>query len=306
MLLPEWVWNKGIAASCNWRIPDEFPNAGEYVAYPRQGLIENPDFFRDIQDGDLVWVRLEWIDEFIREVLPRVQARFVLATGDSDNSVPSRVPSAAATLLRDARVIRWFAQNCQVSDPRLRPLPIGIDYHTISERPFWGEQKTSPLDQERGLNAIAATLLPVEHRVKQVYLDFVTMGMSYGWRWLVAESLSKNPCAVFQSKRLPRSEMWRQRGAFAFVVSPLGCGLDCHRTWEALALGHIVLVPASPLDRLFVGLPVVSVKDWNDVTPAKLDMWLDMYGPLTRENQRCTTRWWVDEMRVAARRKCCS
>jgi len=67
--------------------------------------------------------------------------------------------------------------------------------------------------------------------------------------------------------------MWRARGEYAFVLSPHGVGLDCHRTWEALALGHIVLVPSSPLDSLYAGLPVIPIRDWNEIAPQQLNAW---------------------------------
>jgi hypothetical protein len=307
--LPDLVWDKGIAALCDWRIPDEFPNGCDYSPNPvlayhglsldTHDLIENPESYR-IRDGDLVWVRISWLGAFVRQVLPLITSRFVLATADSDNLVPWHLGPAARTILKDTNVIAWFARNCHGIIDRLRPLPIGIDFHTISDHAHWGEQVSSPADQERELNSIAASIPPVERRRRQVYLDFQVHSTRYGGREVIAEQVRTNPCAFFQPTPLSRSELWRNRGEYAFVVSPHGHGLDCHRTWEALALGHIVLVPASPLDRIYAGLPVVSVSDWNEITPAKLEMWLEVYAPLTRQNPRWTSRWWVDEMRVAA------
>jgi len=309
--LPELVWNKGIAALCDWRIPDEFPNGRNYSHSPVLSshgfsldipdMIEDPESYR-IRNGDLVWVRVSWLGSFIRQVLPLVNSRFVLVTGDSDNMVPGHIGPTARTILTDERVIRWFAQNCHGLMERLRPLPIGIDFHTVSEKPYWGEPMSSAAEQESKLNAIAASLPPVESRVRQVYLDFRVHSSRYGGREVIAEQLKTNPLAFCEPTQLSRSGSWRARGEFAFVVSPHGNGLDCHRTWEALALGHIVLVPTSPLDRLYIGLPVVSIKEWTDVTPENLELWLEMYGPLTRRTARLTSRWWVEQMRIAADR----
>jgi tRNA U38,U39,U40 pseudouridine synthase TruA len=49
---------------------------------------------------------------------------------------------------------------------------------------------------------------------------------------------------VIETEELHRSELWRRHGGFAFVISPPGHGLDCHRTWEALALGCIPITLA--------------------------------------------------------------
>jgi hypothetical protein len=52
---------------------------------------------------------------------------------------------------------------------------------------------------------------------------------------------------TIESEELNRSELWRRHGNYSFVISPPGHGLDCHRTWEALALGciPITLAPTS-------------------------------------------------------------
>jgi hypothetical protein len=62
-----------------------------------------------------------------------------------------------------------------------------------------------------------------------------------------------------------------------YVISPHGNGLDCHRTWEALALGCIPIVRTSSLDPMFNGLPVLIVKEWSDVTAEVLDSFVPDY-----------------------------
>lgn len=52
-----------------------------------------------------------------------------------------------------------------------------------------------------------------------------------------------------------------------FALSPRGGGLNCYRTWEILAVGTIPVIEYQANDELYSGLPVVQVKDWNDVTP---------------------------------------
>ena len=49
---------------------------------------------------------------------------------------------------------------------------------------------------------------------------------------------------TIESEELNRSELWRRHGNYSFVISPPGHGLDCHRTWEALALGCIPITLA--------------------------------------------------------------
>ena len=65
--------------------------------------------------------------------------------------------------------------------------------------------------------------------------------------------------------KIERYQSWMKQIGYAFVASPHGNGLDCHRTWEALCLGCIPIVKTSPLDDLYEGLPVLIVGEWRDI-----------------------------------------
>ena len=310
------VWNRGIAAMCDWRIPNEFvgphgfsnsPGPAHHERPPDllDDLIVNPRLYEEIRDGDLVWVKFSWLKSFLKQVVPLVKASFVLVTGDSDVSVPSKAAAEIAEVVACPNILHWFTQNCDAVGFRDRvwPLPIGIDFHTLIERPAWGEETSSSKDQERLLYSIRQELPPIQERVREVYLDFAWQRPEYRpleRRAAVVEKLRGKPAVHCQERPVRRSQMWRRRGQYAFVVSPLGGGMDCHRTWEALALGHIVIVPASPLDSLYEGVPVISVKDWDDITPENLDRWLADCLGRELHYERLTSKYWVDKMRTLA------
>ena len=155
----ELVWNKGIAALCDWRIPDEFPQ-GRYSQVSTEAgsrltsktpdnLIGNPHLFSGIREGDLVWVRLAWLKSFIAQALPFVRENFILVTGDSDTTVPSEV-SVAEQIIRHPRILHWYTQNYDGHySKKISPIPIGIDFHTLSERAFWERNVRTALRRSR-------------------------------------------------------------------------------------------------------------------------------------------------------------
>ena len=326
----ELVWNKGIAQRCDRRFPDEFPEHKDYRPVPMlasalvtrktpDNLFGDPLPLAQIRDGELVWVRVSWLKSFVRQVLPLVNAKFVLVTGDADNSVPSEVGDEANAILKSNKIIHWFAQNYDGSSTsdRISPIPIGIDFHTLSHRPAWGEAQSCPIEQEDVLKSIRDTLPPLLSRIPKVYLDFCwqrSLGIRHYRRYhslkgtqlwetrrRTARRLRTNDLVFHQDSMLPRSEMWSRRGRYVFVLSPHGMGLDCHRTWEALALGHIVLVPSSALDPLFQGLPVVALQSWNDITPEHLSKWLSQYSFAEANDKRLTAGYWIQKIRSVAR-----
>jgi hypothetical protein len=76
-------------------------------------------------------------------------------------------------------------------------------------------------------------------------------------------------------------------------------GLDCHRTWEALALGHIVLVPSSSLNSLYDGLAAVPLKNWNEITAENLQTWLlqDCQND-GKVQPKLASKYWLDQMKM--------
>ena len=47
--------------------------------------------------------------------------------------------------------------------------------------------------------------------------------------------------------------------------------MDCHRTWEALCLGCIVIVEKSNIDSLYDDLPVLIVNNFDEINKELLE-----------------------------------
>jgi hypothetical protein len=149
-------------------------------------------------------------------------------------------------------------------------MPIGLDYHSAwSNRKAYGTGPVMPANQERQLLKILAASAPIEAREHKGYCDW-HFHLGRGDRETARAHLTPD-VAHFSASRIPRIETWAEQSRFRFVFSPLGAGWDCHRTWEALALGSIPVVSASPIQSLFADLPVVVVEDWRTVTRSFLD-----------------------------------
>ncbi|MCX5569717.1 hypothetical protein [Kaistia nematophila] len=275
------LWSKGIAQFCDVAGP------ANYWFDPTE-TVQPAGFFRTHYAGarGLVWVRLGTtarngqpcdLDHFVREALPTIMEPFVLVTTDGDLSVPSELArETVERLLASPHLVAWATQNyVGGGDPRIRHFPIGLDLHT--RRPF-----ASP----RGLLALLEKLARARAALKtqkpHVFCDLGINAHTEERRALLRE-LAGCPHVVMQRKRVSQAAIWRGYARHPFVLSAIGHGLDCHRTWEALMLGSIVITRTSPLDPLFAGLPVVIVDDWAEVRdPASLARWTKLHAPLAR------------------------
>jgi hypothetical protein len=298
-----YVWSRGLGLSCDHHGGLDFVR-GQRGA--RAALRFDPRVFERVRDGDLVWTRLIALPQFLREALPRIQARFALVTGDEDWSIPQGF-DGSRELLESPKLALWFTQNldAQGTHPKLRHLPIGLDFHTISNGPKWGEAQATPAAQEAGLEAIRASMPENAQRLPKVHADFhFNKHKHQVWgdaRAQVQQALEHNPQLVFQRQKLARSQLWREKTRYAFVVSPHGNGLDCHRTWESLVLGNIVIVKRSSLDPLYEGLPVVIVDDWRQIDQPNLSRWHAEHAAAFARpevQQRLTNAYWIERMRL--------
>jgi len=158
---------------------------------------------------------------------------------------------------------------------KLRQIPIGMDYHTIyanTTHPWVNPLSsaettmTTPVAQERILiEQIRATMNPFYKRKIRIYSNVMLCLDRFNDRVSAIREIPAD--LVFQQACfLPRTMIWKSMKEYAFVLSPFGNGMDCHRTWEALLCGCIPIVRSCVFDELFAGLPVLIVKNWSDIS----------------------------------------
>ena len=298
-----YVWSRAMALLCDHN--GGFSFVRKQRGGGRAALRFEPDAYAGIRDGDLVWVRLTALPQFLEEVMPHIGARFALVTGDEDWAIPSGF-EGARDIIANRNVVCWFTQNCDGTDTsgKVHPIPIGIDFHTISSRRRWGHWQATPQQQEAELDALRAFMPANADRLVRAHADFQFNKRENPFggesRDSVQATLRDNPNVDFQPHKVSRSELWRQKTRYAFVVSPHGHGLDCHRTWESLALGNIPIVIRSSLDPLYEGLPVVIVDDWREITADALRSWHAELGATCFEagvQERLSNGYWIARMR---------
>lgn len=300
------LWSKGIAAHCDVRGPDD------YAAAPTESLQQETFFAEHFRRAKgLVWLRLSTrarlglpsdLDLFARFALPTVRKPFALVTTDGDASVPSELPAdTVSALLESPHLVAWRSQNYDgTPHPKLGPIPIGLDLHTP-----YPEGSADPLAAL--ITRIRREREAIRRQPLGIFTD-INLNLNSTARREVLARLAGCPHVAFAESRVSQEATWRRYAGAPFVLSVAGNGTDCHRTWEALYLGSIVITRRSALDPLFAGLQVAIIDDWSEVDAARLTAWRDPLAPFTGQayiRDRLAPDRWLRPLRdaVAAARE---
>jgi hypothetical protein len=257
--------------------------------------------FNKLYDGCTIYVCNYAIPFFIERALPLIQNKFILVSGDSDCTVPDELfnNNDFHAFINNEKLIHWYAQNCILNHPKLSRIPIGLDYHTMSEKNSeWGDKIDCNL-QEDMLNNIKNESKPFWEREIKCYANFhFTINTKYGNDRIDAMKYINKELVFYENKKVNRKETWENQSKYAFVISPHGNGLDCHRTWEALCLGSIPIVKNSGISEdLFYKLPVLIVDNWKDVTIELLKRTINKFRNTTFNYEKLTLKYWMDNIK---------
>jgi len=240
-----------------------------------------------------LYVKSDSLNDFVIPDIP-----FVLVTGDEDTTIPDDFDKKTDEILNSPNLIHWYSQNLNdASNTKLSSIPIGLDYHTIAngkkDMSWWGKQET-PKKQEEIIFKL--NKIPFNERIPKLYINFAnSIRGKYGEKDR-KNALEQTPkdLQIIEKDNIPRNETWTNMSKYAFVLSPHGNGLDCHRTWEALVLGCIPVVKKSSLDVLYEDLPVLIVDDWSDINKDLLNSTIEMFKRKNFNYDKLKLDYWMN------------
>jgi hypothetical protein len=231
-----------------------------------------------------LYVQTSQLAAFLDTVLPAIEASrtpLVLVTGCSDFTASAEGVHHAgvAELLESPFLVRWYATNVGVRHPKLVPMPLGVDFHTLTWKQFyWLTPHTPPAAQQMELYQLHRQALSLpQPRPLRLLINFKVRSSEpsdHRTAAIRAAQANLEPDRIVHLPKVPRHRVWEAYLRVSFVVSPPGVGLDCHRTWEALILGAIPIVwHEDAMEPLYSQLPIVRVHSWSELTEANLLRW---------------------------------
>jgi hypothetical protein len=240
----------------------------------------------------------------MKNYIDKINYKFILVSGDDDMCCPRDMFMSRDEFLKfieNDKIIHWFAQNNVKEHPKITKLPIGLDYHTLSSDNYKAnninEIQQIPMEQERIILDIKNNSLPFWEREISCYSNFhFVLENKYCYDRRDAISQIPSDLIFYEPTRTTKEDGFLNQSRYAFVVSPHGMGLDCHRTWEALILGCIAIVKTSELDKLYEDLPVLIVNNWFDINYELLKNTVEIYRNKVFNYDKLKLQYWINKI----------
>lgn len=226
---------------------DSFRSLAQYVLDESQSF--NP---RLVHTGDVIFVRTNYLEEFSKKYQPLIgiDKKFILISHNEDMEVDETL----IQLIDFTKCQHWFAENLQVSHPRISPIPIGLaNFYSHQNGDISLFEKNGNSQNNNG------------PREKFIFWDF-TVGSNKTIRLEAQKELEKFPLSV-HTHFDKQEEYYKYLTTITHIASPRGRGEDCNRTWEALYFGASPIVVKSVLTEHFktLGIPLTIIKSWRDL-----------------------------------------
>jgi hypothetical protein len=229
-----------------------------------------------VKTGDTVFVKTDYLEEYFKLIHPQITHPYILVTHNSDHPIPGNF----APHLDDPLLFAWFGQNVEnYSHPKLHPIPIGLANRC------W---RHGDIELVKKVQSYVGLF----ERQQLAYMNF-TEGTFPTERSLVAKLFQDRPFCVKEAPK-PYDLYLQDLAKSKFVFSPRGNGIDCHRTWESLLMGAYPIVKTSALDPVYEGLPVVIVKEWEEINGAYLRGLYTQMRAKSYNLERAYSAYWLD------------
>jgi hypothetical protein len=241
MRLREFIWS-----------PDDLISQTKYIDLAKRNPDTHVFIFTDSIEHN---TQTNYRGQITPAVFPPPQPCWI--TGMSDYSIGSENSSRFDGLYK-----KWYGINVSRVDPRIVPVPIGVDTH--SDLAVINENERRIYEVSRGEVSPADTLAYMNFNVytwpqERAILDLYFSELS----WVKSDV----------NKRIPYQTYCENVRAHKFTFCPRGNGPDTHRFWESIYLGSIPIVLDYPeMQTFFSKLPCVKVKSWFTVTQELLEI----------------------------------
>lgn len=208
------------------------------------------------------------------EIDAAIPGPYILITHNSALS-PSKLTLATAEKL--PKLIYWYGQNLMEGEKR-RSLPLGLENHRH------GKMLPETYIRIAGMNIGKTSLVTASFTPRNKERQELLKNLE-SFDWVDTPKFgfdAISPLDTTLNASTMQAAWLKTQAGFQFVISPVGIGIDCHRTWEMIAIGVIPIVKSSILDPLLHTLKdegsVLILNDWEELSQQLLENHWAQFG----------------------------
>ena len=200
----------------------------------------------DVKENDIVFVKTDYLKNnyFQSQILPHIQNKFILVSGNSDFDVDNY-----DEIINNKNVLKWFCTNPPIDNEKVIGIPIGFQ----EKERVGGNQK------------VLKRCMNLKHTGNnKVLLPYHTESTSPHRKHTI-EFLKNLPFVDFQSEKLPFEEYLNLLTKYKYCICLEGNGDDTHRNYECLLVGTVPIIKNTNIDLIYRdwNLPSIFIDDWR-------------------------------------------
>jgi hypothetical protein len=231
--------------------------------------------------------------DYFGELLDNIKKPIILITSDGDRYVPSSYNSTLVNnILSSSKIIKWYTQNYDrtIIHNKLSYYPIGLDLHTLKwlNLSYFDKFRSYEMMRYNKFNLYLKSRFKNSNKINKIFCDS-HLSLSHPRRNEMYKILKNNKLVNFLNEKVDQLYIMKKYSEHRFVLSPIGNGLDCHRTWEIFLVGSIVITESSPLDEMYIknNLPVIILNKFDDLNFMNFD---DLNKLWTKYKNKCNIK----------------
>jgi len=230
---------------------------------------------KSVQYGDTVFVNGDFLDLFFKYLHEKIAAPYVLITHNSDFSLPGKF----SNYLDHNKIIAWFTVNPSTVHEKLYSIPIGFRNH------HWDKSRDFVIDKVCAETSMRTNTLIMNFRVWTNSAE----------RAPVFDFFRNADFCYFPGER-NFEDFLRDMHHSKYCLSPFGNGRDCHRVYEALAVGCVPIVLSSVMDQIYVTMPILIVNDWTSINEERLNAHYEQIVSKVGDKSYLKTNYWKEKI----------
>lgn len=232
-------------------------DTSDVCIYDKQYLRNHPSLFKHIKNlipvgnpnpdktiigsSRIFFTKMDWIQYFATVIMPLIDHPFELVTHNSDYK-----SGGIQDILDNPFLVQWRGCN-MIPHPKTLGIPLSIpnfDMWKFADKEHIRKCSTNNKDRLVYFNFKVSN----NPRVREVVE-----------RCMINQGFVRN-------ENKPWVEYIEELSRYKYCISPEGNGVDCHRTWECIALGVIPIVMKNPIMyEWFKDYPILWVESYEDI-----------------------------------------